>query len=421
MYVNDELMINVTTTVLLDRRIKKKDNTYSVKLRVTFRRKQKYYPLHVSLAPEEYDKVCGPKPRNQFKTMKLEFEKAEQRARSIVNDLKSLGSFTFPAFEKALYGEEVNDDMFTGFAKKVQKLRNNDQVKTADIYEDSCISLKKYINKDTFKISDVTPDFLQGYENWMLREGNSVTTVGFYLRNLRHIFNVAIKEKIVQREAYPFGRDGYEIPASKNIKKALSIVEIGKIYHYTPKSEIEAWARDIWLFSYLGNGMNIKDIALLKYKHIKDNEIIFIREKTKRSAKKQQEPIVFKYGEDCIRIVERWGRNTEFSDSYIFEIITDDSNPQRIADDIDNAVKKINKYIKRIAKALKIKADVTTYYARHSFSTILMQNGAPVEYISKSLGHKSIQTTRNYLGSFGDEVMDKFAESLVSFKKKEDN
>lgn len=415
------LMINVTTSVLLDTRVKKKDNTYSVKLRVTFKRKQKYYPLHVSLTPEEYEKVCGPKPRNEFKTMKLEFERAEQNARAIIDDLKSKGNFSFSAFEKALYGEEVNDDLFAAFARKHKKLVEGGQIKTSISYKTSCNSLKEYINKNTFSILDVTPDFLQEYEDWMLRKGNSVSTVGIYLRNLRHIFNAAIKDKIVPQDSYPFGEDGYEIPASRNVKKALTIEDIGEIYNYTPKSESEAWARDLWLFSYFASGMNIKDIALLKYKHIEGDRIVFVREKTKRSAKKQLEPIIIPYKEDAKKIVERWGSKPAFSDSYIFQIITAESSEERITSDIDNAVQKINKYTKKIGRALKISAKVTTYVARHSYSTILMRGGAPVEYISKSLGHKSFQTTKSYLGSFGDEAMEKYSESLVSFKKKGDS
>jgi hypothetical protein len=35
-----------TTSIIHDKRIKKKDNTYAVKLRVTYNRTQQYYPLN---------------------------------------------------------------------------------------------------------------------------------------------------------------------------------------------------------------------------------------------------------------------------------------------------------------------------------------------------------------------------------------
>jgi integrase/recombinase XerD len=52
----------------------------------------------------------------------------------------------------------------------------------------------------------------------------------------------------------------YEIPTGKNIKKVLDLSDIGKIYHYNPNPAIpvEERAKDFWLLSYLGDGMNTK-------------------------------------------------------------------------------------------------------------------------------------------------------------------
>jgi hypothetical protein len=69
-----------------------------------------------------------------------------------------------------------------------------------------------------------------------------------------------------REKCYPFGKRKYRIPSSKNIKKALELDDIQKIYFYESEPELlgEQQARDYWLFSYFGNGMNPKDIANLK-------------------------------------------------------------------------------------------------------------------------------------------------------------
>jgi len=67
------------------------------------------------------------------------------------------------------------------------------------------------------------------------------------------------------------GPDGrYVIPTTRNIKKALELSDIEKIFFYKCDSSNtgEQQARDYWLFSYFGNGTNPKDIANLKYKNI---------------------------------------------------------------------------------------------------------------------------------------------------------
>ena len=38
--------------------------------------------------------------------------------------------------------------------------------------------------------------------------------------------------------------------------------------------DIEYW-RDLWMFAYLCNGINFRDMLFLKYKNIIDEEIVF--------------------------------------------------------------------------------------------------------------------------------------------------
>lgn len=45
--------------------------------------------------------------------------------------------------------------------------------------------------------------------------------------------------------------------------------------------------------------------------------------------------------------------------------------------------------------------------------TLLKRSGAPLGLISIALGHKSLQTTEEYLDSFEDETRRKYAEMLV--------
>jgi len=81
----------------------------------------------------------------------------------------------------------------------------------------------------------ITPVFLNQYEAWMLNNGRSTTTVGIYLRSLRTIYNKGIEAGIVDKESYPFKKGKYQIPAGRNIKKALTIGEIQKIFEYPVK------------------------------------------------------------------------------------------------------------------------------------------------------------------------------------------
>lgn len=71
--------------------------------------------------------------------------------------------------------------------------------------------------------------------------------------------------------------------------------------------------------------------------------------------------------------------------------------------------------MKRIGEALNLELKLTTYSARHSFATVLKRSGAPIEFISESLGHKDLKTTENYLDSFEDEVKESYQKQLLNF------
>ncbi len=66
---------------------------------------------------------------------------------------------------------------------------------------------------------------------------------------------------------------------------------------------------------------------------------------------------------------------------------------------------------------LGIEKKVTTYVARHTFSTVLKRSGTSTEFIQEALGHTNMKTTENYLDSFEKEMKKEYASKLLSFKR----
>lgn len=164
---------------------------------------------------------------------------------------------------------------------------------------------------------------------------------------------------------------------------------------------------------YLCNGINVADLVKIKFTQIEDEEIFYIREKTKRTSNVVKE-IKITVTSEMQKIIDRWG-NKYAPDNYIFQLIefTDDLilNRNRILD----FIKKINNRMKMIGNKLGI-GDITTYVARHSFATVLKRSGANISYISESLGHSDLRTTENYLAFFEKEERQKNANLLTGFK-----
>jgi integrase len=236
---------------------------------------------------------------------------------------------------------------------------------------------------------------------------------------LRTVFNEAIENGDASQNFYPFGQNKYQPPQSAKNKRALDAKDLRKILNYKPeKNTWEEYAKDIWVFSLLCQGVNMKDIANLRYKNIKGSQLVFIREKTKRTKRAEQIPIVVYLGRKAKSIIKKWGNSNKDANQLVFPIYDDANTPLRNLRIVEQKTKMVTRYIRKIATALKIKEDVSFFGARHSFATVLKRQGRSTEEIQEFLGHASKKTTEVYLGSFSTEhkrnIMRNFTKKLQS-------
>lgn len=270
-----------------------------------------------------------------------------------------------------------------------------------------------------YKFDEVTVNFLKKYELMMAARGLRKSTVGIYLRHLRTIMNIAKAQGIISAEQYPFGRDKYEIPHSRKIPQALDIHEISAIYNYTSENREEQWARDMWLFSFYANGMNMVDIFNLQYKNIRGGFLYFIREKTKNTCRISKEMEIY-ITQPMQTIIDYWGAIDKGSNRYIFEVFDSSMSPEEKKEVCILAIDILNKRIKRIARNLGITKRISTSVARYSWATMLMREGVPMTYISKGLGHTSYLTTEKYLADFDQDKKIEVGNVLINAVRKAD-
>ena len=420
--------MEVTTKVWLLKKREKKNGKYPIKIKVIFNRLICFYQTGIDLTEEEFKNYHNRKDlKKQFDEIIYFLNKADK----IVKDLGH--NFSWKEFDTLYYNRKpiitrINKqsqsiNIITQLEDYAEKLFREGSIKTSKGYTTISNHLKDYLKKEDgcLLFSDVTPEFLNALEKYFLgsKMQLSYSSIGVYMRNIRAIFNQAISKKIISAELYPFGKGKYVPPSSKKAKKALSIDDIEKIYNYKSDVPEVARAKDMWLFAYFANGLNVKDIAYLKYENIKDGILSFIRAKTEHSTKDDIQTIQVSVTEDIERIINKWGKKPANPKTFIFDMLhPEDLSDLQIYRDINQAVKTINKYMKRIAEDLKLERVPTTNFARHSFSTILKRAGVPIEMISEQLGHTSIKTTQIYLGSFEMDQKREVAKYLTSFKGK---
>ena len=418
-----------TTAIILETRKLRKDGKYPIKLRVTFKGERHYYTCRNSkdvnaegdgktfaYTQTEFSEIRRQKPKKEYKEINGVLNNIENRATEII---KELSVFTFDKFEKRYYGiDEAENDIFSGLRNAIKQLKEAGRISTAVSYECALNSLKDFYDKPKLIYDKIDVSLLNKYEKWMQSKGNSDTTIGMYLRNVRTMFNI----KELKGYSYPFGKGKYEIPTGISIKTALTHNEVGLIASYQVEENTnEHRFRDYWLFSFLCNGINMKDIALLKYSNIIDGEIIaFLRAKTKRERKGKPQLIEIALTKEVGRIIDKWGNKPATEESYIFPILEPGLTPQQEYERIQQTIKMTNKYIKGITQSIGIDRKVTTYTASHSFATVLKRSGASTEFISESLGHSNLTTTQNYLANFERKIKKEWGEKISNFKKDKD-
>lgn len=400
-------------SIYLDEIRPKKNGKCSVKIKITFNRTRKYFSTGIDLTKDELDKVENSKRRTpEQKDLLKKINTFLKKATEVID---KLNVFTFDVFEEHYLDQRnVQNSVSFAFDKRINRLKLEDRLGTASSYECAKNSLESFKKNLTF--AQITPSLLQKYENWMLKNDKSVSTIGIYLRSLRAIYNL----QKIDKSIYPFGEgeDKYSIPTSRNIKKALTIEEIARIYSYEAEPySTKEMAKDYWLFLYLCNGMNVKDFCLLKWKDIDNNILHYKRAKTERS-KKESKLITVALKDESIDIIKKWGQPSISKDAYIFPHLQNELDSETKRKIYRQLTKTINKYIKKIATEVGINNIVTTYFARHSFATVLKRSGANISMISDLLGHSTVSVTESYLDSFEMDQIHKETNVLTSgFKK----
>ncbi len=205
-----------------------------------------------------------------------QIENSYNIVRSHVFELQSKDKFSFDNLKRSLLhysGEFINIIL----EQKIAELKKNKQIGTMETYQNTLANIKKY-GGNNIPIESITIDWLKVYEEFLLN-GRSVATVSMNMRNIRAIMNIAKKAGIIKADQYPFGKEKYEIKKAVGRKKALNAKQIKNISNFSCDNQILMMYKDLWMFIYFCNGINIADLLCLKFSNIIDGEICFIRKK----------------------------------------------------------------------------------------------------------------------------------------------
>lgn len=382
-------------------------------LQISKNGKRKYQSLGISIDPKHWD-FAKNKPKANCPDgayiQKIILDKVAELQKQILEfnadqkdyTLNNLLNGNQPKIKEKTVGEFYNELI----------LHYSQTNKTGNrlIYKGSFNSIKDFSKgRMNFLFTDIDLEWLVRYEKWLRSKGNKETTISLLFRTLRSAYNKAIEAKSAKKTNYPF--DNFKISKFdiSTSKRAISKDEILLIKNVDLSSESESvqFAKDVFIFSYLCGGINFTDISNLKPENIIDSRLQYIRQKTGKK-------ISIQLSSEASQIILKYWQDSDNS-GYLFPIL--DQRIHKTAIQKQNRIHKIlgktGKGLKRIAEICKIKTNLTTYVARHSFATVLKKSGVNVALISEALGHSDLATTQIYLDGFDNEQIDIAMQNLL--------
>lgn len=401
----------ISVLSVLDARRAKKSGLFPVKIQVVHARKQKYYSTGKDMSRKDWEIIADSKSHRLIE-VRSDIENSFSIIKQQVELLACKGDFCFDALSARL-GRCSTATVNAAFEGKMKELKDNNQANTYFSYRTTLKKLEDFGGK-AIPFSAITVNWLNRCEKFWLQGGIGYSSMSFYLRNLKCIVNIALKDGVLKETQYPFGKGKYEVPTGSGRKLALSLEQIEKLVTYTDGTEKTEEYRDLWFFSYLCNGINFRDMLYLKYSDIINGEICFVRAKTARNTK-HGKVIRAVVTPEMQAIIHRWGTTPIGAHTYIFRYAKAEENAFEQVNRIRDVVIACNNVLKKITKETGL-PKVTTYSARHSFATVLKRSGTNISYISDSLGHSSLKTTENYLACFESDERKKNAKLLTNFR-----
>ena len=348
----------------------------------------------------------------EAKQLKEDIDKFVNKAKSI---LAMFPNVTPKMFKKLFKSETAlnvsgKTDMTPLFQKKIDELVDEDRAGSISFYEQSLSTFKRY--NENFYLEDITVEWLKSFRTWWVNnQGNSNATAQIHMRQLRHIYNRAIRDGYISQSYYPF--KDFTIGSTSKSKDVVYPDQMKKIWQYEPRTNDEARSKDFFIFLYLQNGLNIKDGLSLKGSQIKGDMISFVRAKTSRTTSQTKEIMMYLHPE-AIRIIMKWG---DFdTKDYLFPYFRGTKSDVERKEIKDKLARNLNRELHVIGKELGLPMNLNLNLARHSFATRLLIDGTPTAHISDALGHSSGAVTAHYLKTLPDAQYKRIGESLLEFK-----
>ena len=312
---------------------------------------------------------------------------------------------TAPILRDLMKGkQEVKPRVLVYFQEHIDMMteRPNEFSKsTLKLYRTTLKHLTNFLlqqGKKDVVLQQVDYKFLNQFDHFLLtwvdpKKGEAMlkNSANKHHSRFRTVLIKAYKEDIMKHKPY----DKFTLKFTKSTRTFLTAEELKRIEnHDLGGNNSLIRVRDLFLFGTY-SGLRFSDIEDLQIEHLKedaDGNLWIEKQLVKKVAGKVvslRVPLLNK----AMAIIDKYDGPHRETTNYIFPKITN---------------QKTNSYLKVIAEMVGLDKPLTFHVSRHTCATTInLDNGVPIEVVSKRLGHTSLRSTQIYA-----KVSDKYQKSI---------
>ena len=365
-----------TIKLYLDTRRAKADGTFSIRLAVNNHGETAFISLGQSVKKDEWDKrQCRIKKRpdrdflNDYLRDRYDYYNRILMRLQMSEDYR--GDISARQLRDNIIREAAGKKSATlkdMFVRYTSREMGNKTKKNYSVTWNTIAQFDK--TSETLLLDDISRDWLERYNLFLLNIGNCHNTRTVRIRHIAAVFNYAIDNELTTN--YPFRRLDLSIEPTK--KRDLKVEELREVFSANVK-EKDRKLLDAFKVMFLLIGINVNDLYNLTRDNIVDGRLEYKRLKTGKQYSILIQP-------EVIEIMNRYpGKDRLFSFCEHY------ANASSFAM-VTNILLK------------KIRAGLTTYYARHTWATLAFKLGVPKDTISLALGHSfGARVTGTYINA----------------------
>ncbi len=340
-----------------------------------------------------------------LKTVWDSLDTMAMKLETVIADLDGQGDYTVDDIRERVANSNGRE-MLSDFVCRVAAEFGGERRRLPGAYRSMVNSIRRYNGGKDIRLSAINRKFVEGYEAWLFANKKMNNTVSFYMRQLRAVYNRAIRANVLTGgPVNPF--QNVYTGVEQTEKRALDPSQVRELetldpgllnFMFSHNSSMPTRMRNslaMFLFSFYGQGISFVDLAYLRKDNIVGNTVRYHRKKTGQL-------VVASLGKEMKSIIRYFAPRVRGS-GYLFPILKDSGGDNRIR--YESALRLQNIRLKKLAAMTGRVEKLSTHAARHSWATIAKNEKVALSVISEALGHTNEKTTRIYLDAFRTDFL----------------